>query len=130
NHGRSVEQLVRRASRHRTATDTTDIVEPCLQTVEAHLFEPAPDFRHFAEGEPAQLNLLAGRQIDKSLAILIRQIRNHPELGSVGPAGIEAYPQHETPGSGLAEEQPIPLGPLLVVFRHLLPVVVSTQTQK
>ena len=63
---RRVEQLVRRQAGDRAADDVADVVHAGLQRHEPDALEPLPDLRHVLDLKPAQLDLLARRDVDEA----------------------------------------------------------------
>ena len=125
---RGVEELVLTEAGDGAATDAADVVQTGLLAAQADVFEAAEDVGDVGEGEPAELDLLAGGEVAEALAVLVGEVGDDPQLLRAGLPGFQAQAQHEVPGRRLAEEEAVPFGALLVVLAHVEPAVAIRQS--
>ena len=117
----------RRQAGGRAADDAPDIVHPRLQARQPGRLQPCDDLVHLLDGHPAQLQLLARRDVSdratRGPAGLHRDLAEQARLGGRHDAVGHADAHHEVPGRGLAVENADPLQPLGVVGGDRLPAI-------
>ena len=88
--GLASEQLVRRNAGQRAAGDAAYVIHPGLERREVSPLERVYDLRNVADFDPAQLNLLAGREVEHTVAETLADDGKGAELGSGCLASPEA----------------------------------------
>ena len=112
-----VDELVGVEARERAADDVADVVHAALLRVEPGGGEALQDPRGVLDGDPAQLDVLAGRDVGRAASAAVRDLADGADLLGGEHAVGDAHPQHEVARRRLAVEQPVPLQPLEVVGR-------------
>src|SRR5690348_7461607 len=124
-HRRRIEEFVGRKPGESAAIDVAHIVLASLQRVQIQATEPLPDFRHCAERQTAQLELLARRNVHDTVAEPQREIRDRAKLGCMRKAVRHADAHHEMAGSRFAEENANPLQQFLIGGGQRLPALLD-----
>ena len=115
-----VEQLVGVEAGDRAADHVADVVHAALLRVEARRGEALQDPGCVLDGDPAQLDVLARRDVGCAASAAVGDLADGGDLLRGQHAVGDTHAQHEVAGRRLAVEQAVPLEPLEVVRRDRL----------
>ena len=108
---RDVEELVVGEARDRAAREVAHGVAARADGRQAGVAQPVEDGRQRAELEVVQLDRLAGRQLTRSAAVLVRELADRAQLLGRDPARRQLDPEHERPDLRLVVVGAPPLEP-------------------
>ena len=111
-----VEQLVVGETGDGAARQVADGVAAGSDRRQADVAQPVEHGRQRAELEVVQLDRLAGRQLSRSAAVLVRELTDRAQLRGCDPAGGQLDPKHERPDLRLVVVEAPPLEPDEVLF--------------
>ncbi len=94
---------------HRTGHDVPDRIHARLERGQPDFFQLGKDRRHVVDPEVTELNLLSRREIQQSVAVGCRRLRQRTELERGGAPARNPHPQHEKPGSRIPQKEAVPL---------------------